>query len=61
MQDIFALVTYLASDDAYRLHVYSEEQVPLFGPSLSCPPTFHKVSDFREFLLVKRNYYLHAI
>lgn len=52
--DIFALVTYLPGDDSYRFHIYSEESVPLFGPSLPSPPIFPKVSDFREFLLVKR-------
>lgn len=52
--DIFALVTYLASEDAYRFHIYSEESVPLFGPSLPAPPVFYKVNEFREFLLVKR-------
>lgn len=54
MIDIFALVTYLPGDDSYRFHIYSEESVPLFGPSLPSPPIFPKVSDFREFLLVKR-------
>ena len=52
--DIFALVTYLPGEDAYRFHIYSEESVPLFGPSLPSPPIFPKVPDFREFLLVKR-------
>ncbi|XP_046640588.1 GTPase-activating Rap/Ran-GAP domain-like protein 3 isoform X4 [Daphnia pulicaria] len=50
---IFALVTYLPGEDAYRFHIYSEESVPLFGPSLPSPPIFPKVPDFREFLLVK--------
>jgi hypothetical protein len=53
-KDIFALVTYLPGEDAYRFHIYSEESVPLFGPSLPSPPIFPKVPDFREFLLVKR-------
>ncbi|XP_050726126.1 GTPase-activating Rap/Ran-GAP domain-like protein 3 isoform X6 [Eriocheir sinensis] len=50
---VFALVSYLQEEDAYRLHVYSEETVPLFGPSLPCPPVFYNHEEFREFLLVK--------
>nr|XP_045581398.1 GTPase-activating Rap/Ran-GAP domain-like protein 3 [Procambarus clarkii] len=50
---VFALVSYLPEEDAYRLQVYSEETVPLFGPSLPCPPVFYNQEEFREFLLVK--------
>ncbi|XP_037792024.1 GTPase-activating Rap/Ran-GAP domain-like protein 3 [Penaeus monodon] len=50
---VFALVSYNSEDDSYRLHVYSEETVPLFGPSLPCPPVFYNREEFREFLLVK--------
>ena len=51
--DIFALVTYLPAEDGYRFHMYSEESVPLFGPSLPSTPIFSKAAEFREFLLVK--------
>ena len=54
LTDIFALVTYNSNDDSYRFHIYSEESVPLFGPSLPSPPVFMRVAEFREFLLVKR-------
>ena len=54
--DIFALVTYNSTDDSYRFHIYSEESVPLFGPSLPSPPVFIRVAEFREFLLVKRKF-----
>lgn len=37
----------------YRLAVYSDETVPLFGPSLPCPPLFKNHDLFRQFLLVK--------
>ncbi|KAE8749235.1 hypothetical protein FOCC_FOCC004142, partial [Frankliniella occidentalis] len=50
---VFALVTHDEEADAWRLAVYSEESVPLFGPSLPCPPVFVNDDDFREFLLVK--------
>ncbi|XP_067000028.2 GTPase-activating Rap/Ran-GAP domain-like protein 3 [Anabrus simplex] len=50
---VFALVTHDPVDDSYRLHIYSEESVPLFGPSLPCPPVFRNSQEFREFLLVK--------
>ncbi|XP_073980334.1 GTPase-activating Rap/Ran-GAP domain-like protein 3 isoform X2 [Rhodnius prolixus] len=50
---VFAVVSYSAEDQSYRLAVYSEESVPLFGPSLPCPSVFREPGDFREFLLVK--------
>ncbi|XP_021354032.1 GTPase-activating Rap/Ran-GAP domain-like protein 3 [Mizuhopecten yessoensis] len=50
---IFALVTHIKEDDTYRLHVYSEESVPLFGPPLPTPPVFYDHQEFRDFLLVK--------
>ena len=54
--DIFALIQYNNEDSSYRMHVFSEETVPLFGPSLPCPPAFYNHEEFREFLLVKRKY-----
>lgn len=39
-----------------RLSLFSEETVPLFGPTLPCPPIFHNHEEFREFLLVKCEY-----
>ncbi|XP_075227777.1 GTPase-activating Rap/Ran-GAP domain-like protein 3 isoform X2 [Lycorma delicatula] len=50
---IFAVVSYSSEDNSYRLVIYSEESVPLFGPSLPCPPVFHVSEEFREFLIVK--------
>ncbi|PSN34173.1 GTPase-activating Rap/Ran-GAP domain-like protein 3 [Blattella germanica] len=50
---VFALVTYAPEDSSYRLSVFSEESVPLFGPSLPCPPVFRNSQEFREFLIVK--------
>ncbi|XP_048586836.1 GTPase-activating Rap/Ran-GAP domain-like protein 3 isoform X2 [Nematostella vectensis] len=50
---IFALVTYNKHDDSYRVTVYSERNVPIFGPPLPCPPVFHSHLEFRNFLLVK--------
>jgi len=50
---VFALVTHQPEDRSYRLYVYSEESVPLFGPSLSHSCVFHDHDEFREFLLVK--------
>nr|CAD7462843.1 unnamed protein product [Timema tahoe] len=50
---VFSLVTHVPEDNSYRLAVYSEESVPLFGPSLPCPPLFRDSQEFREFLLVK--------
>ncbi|KAK5649770.1 hypothetical protein RI129_000799 [Pyrocoelia pectoralis] len=49
---IFAVVS-LDSANCYRLSVFSDEAVPLFGPSLPCPPVFKDAQFFREFLLVK--------
>ncbi|XP_065200520.1 GTPase-activating Rap/Ran-GAP domain-like protein 3 isoform X3 [Planococcus citri] len=50
---IFALISYHIEDNSYRLTIFSEESVPLFGPSLPCPPIFKDPQAFREFLLVK--------
>ncbi|XP_006818781.1 GTPase-activating Rap/Ran-GAP domain-like protein 3 [Saccoglossus kowalevskii] len=50
---IFALVTYNSEDDSYKLSVFSEESVPLFGPPLPSPPVFKDHIQFRDFLLVK--------
>ena len=51
--DIFAVVCYSAADASYRLNIFSEESVPLFGPALPTPPIFHDYEEFRDFLLVK--------
>ncbi|EEC08749.1 rap GTPase-activating protein, putative, partial [Ixodes scapularis] len=50
---IFAVVSYIREEDAYRISLFSEESVPLFGPSLPCPPVFQNHQEFREFVLVK--------
>ncbi|XP_051022188.1 GTPase-activating Rap/Ran-GAP domain-like protein 3 isoform X2 [Acomys russatus] len=50
---IFALVRYDQQNDNYRLKIFSEESVPLFGPSLPSPPVFTDHQEFRDFLLVK--------
>ncbi|XP_040591549.1 GTPase-activating Rap/Ran-GAP domain-like protein 3 isoform X8 [Mesocricetus auratus] len=50
---IFALVRYDQQHDNYRLKIFSEESVPLFGPPLPSPPVFTDHQEFRDFLLVK--------
>ncbi|XP_052788627.1 GTPase-activating Rap/Ran-GAP domain-like protein 3 [Mya arenaria] len=50
---IFAVVTYNPDILRYRLIVYSQESVPLFGPPLPTPPEFLDSDEFRDFLLVK--------
>ncbi|XP_074653894.1 GTPase-activating Rap/Ran-GAP domain-like protein 3 isoform X3 [Tubulanus polymorphus] len=50
---IYALVTHDPESDSFRLNVYSEESVPLFGPPLPSPPVFYNHQEFRDFLLVK--------
>ncbi|XP_041371207.1 GTPase-activating Rap/Ran-GAP domain-like protein 3 isoform X2 [Gigantopelta aegis] len=50
---IFLVVTYSKENDWYRLQVFSEESVPLFGPPLPSPPLFTDHDAFRDFLLVK--------
>nr|XP_045003997.1 GTPase-activating Rap/Ran-GAP domain-like protein 3 isoform X3 [Jaculus jaculus] len=50
---IFALVRYDQQNDNYRLKIFSEESVPLFGPPLPTPPVFTDHQEFRDFLLVK--------
>ncbi|XP_030210164.1 GTPase-activating Rap/Ran-GAP domain-like protein 3 isoform X7 [Gadus morhua] len=50
---IFALVRYNKENDSYRLKIFSEESVPLFGPPLPSPPVFTDHQEFRDFLLVK--------
>lgn len=50
---IFALVRYDQQKDNYRLKIFSEESVPLFGPPLPSPPVFTDHQEFRDFLLVK--------
>lgn len=43
----------------HRLRVFSAESVPLFGPPLPSPPVFDDLDEFRDFLLVKREYMLY--
>ncbi|XP_038601443.1 GTPase-activating Rap/Ran-GAP domain-like protein 3 isoform X1 [Tachyglossus aculeatus] len=50
---IFALVRYNQQNNNYRLKIFSEESVPLFGPPLPSPPVFTDHQEFRDFLLVK--------
>ncbi|GAU97524.1 hypothetical protein RvY_08802-2 [Ramazzottius varieornatus] len=50
---IFLLVWYDEADEGYRVQVFSEENVPLFGPPLPVPALFQDLDEFREFLLVK--------
>ncbi|XP_054614184.1 GTPase-activating Rap/Ran-GAP domain-like protein 3 isoform X3 [Dunckerocampus dactyliophorus] len=50
---IFALVRYNSQNDSYRLKIFSEESVPLFGPPLPSQPVFTDHHEFRDFLLVK--------
>ncbi|EEZ97268.2 GTPase-activating Rap/Ran-GAP domain-like protein 3 isoform X1 [Tribolium castaneum] len=49
---VFAVVS-VDRTNQYRLSVFSDEAVPLFGPSLPCPPVFKDPQLFRDFLLVK--------
>lgn len=49
---MFAVVS-VDSHNRYRLSICAEEAVPLFGPSLPCPPVFDIPQLFRDFLLVK--------
>ncbi|XP_046609438.1 GTPase-activating Rap/Ran-GAP domain-like protein 3 isoform X12 [Neodiprion virginianus] len=48
---VFAIVS--SNSSGWRVAVYCDECVPLFGPSLPCPPVFNDPHTFREFLLVK--------
>ncbi|XP_014215307.1 GTPase-activating Rap/Ran-GAP domain-like protein 3 [Copidosoma floridanum] len=53
---VFAVVTSESLDEettGWRIAIYCDENVPLFGPSLPCPPLFEDANNFREFLLVK--------
>ncbi|NXD39549.1 GARL3 protein, partial [Copsychus sechellarum] len=50
---IFALVRYNKQNNSYRLKIFSEESVPLFGPPLPSPPVFTNHQEFRDFVLVK--------
>lgn len=48
---MFAIVS--SDTSGWKVAVYCDESVPLFGPSLPCPPVFNDPHTFREFLLVK--------
>lgn len=50
---MFAVVTTEADGKGWRVAIYCDENVPLFGPSLPCPPVFEDPYNLREFLLVK--------
>lgn len=50
---MFAVVTTEANGKGWRVAIYCDENVPLFGPSLPCPPVFEDPYNLREFLLVK--------
>ncbi|XP_070175609.1 GTPase-activating Rap/Ran-GAP domain-like protein 3 [Littorina saxatilis] len=50
---IFLVVVHNPKNNSYRLTVFSEESVPLFGPPLPVPPVFFDPDEFRDFLLVK--------
>ncbi|XP_054016095.1 GTPase-activating Rap/Ran-GAP domain-like protein 3 isoform X1 [Hylaeus anthracinus] len=49
---VFAVVT-TEEKKGWRVALYCDESVPLFGPSLPCPPVFEDPYTLREFLLVK--------
>lgn len=53
MLDVFAVVSAEENDKGWRVAIYCDENVPLFGPSLPCPPVFEDPYTLREFLLVK--------
>ncbi|XP_014478192.1 PREDICTED: GTPase-activating Rap/Ran-GAP domain-like protein 3 isoform X1 [Dinoponera quadriceps] len=50
---VFAVITTEADGKGWRVAIYCDETVPLFGPSLPCPPIFEDPYNLREFLLVK--------
>ncbi|XP_015181329.1 PREDICTED: GTPase-activating Rap/Ran-GAP domain-like protein 3 [Polistes dominula] len=50
---VFAVVSALGVLKGWRIAIYCDETVPLFGPSLPCPPIFDDPYHLREFLLVK--------
>ncbi|XP_050459379.1 GTPase-activating Rap/Ran-GAP domain-like protein 3 isoform X1 [Cataglyphis hispanica] len=50
---VFAVVTTEANGKGWRVAIYCDDNVPLFGPSLPCPPVFEDPYNLREFLLVK--------
>lgn len=50
---IFAIVYYNKTDSTYWLYVYSEENVPAFGPPLPMPPVFSNRKEFRSIMLTK--------
>ncbi|OAD56430.1 GTPase-activating Rap/Ran-GAP domain-like protein 3 [Eufriesea mexicana] len=50
---VFAVVSTEENGKGWRVAIYCDESVPLFGPSLPCPPVFEDPYTLREFLLVK--------
>ncbi|XP_051153923.1 GTPase-activating Rap/Ran-GAP domain-like protein 3 isoform X1 [Leptopilina boulardi] len=50
---VFAVICSEEGGNGWRIAIYCDENVPLFGPSLPCPPLFEDQCNFREFLLVK--------
>ncbi|XP_060820982.1 GTPase-activating Rap/Ran-GAP domain-like protein 3 isoform X4 [Bombus pascuorum] len=50
---VFAVVSAEENGKGWRVAIYCDENVPLFGPSLPCPPVFEDPYTLREFLLVK--------
>ncbi|XP_043510076.1 GTPase-activating Rap/Ran-GAP domain-like protein 3 isoform X4 [Frieseomelitta varia] len=50
---VFAVVSAERDGKGWRVAIYCDENVPLFGPSLPCPPVFEDPYTLREFLLVK--------
>ncbi|XP_076182297.1 GTPase-activating Rap/Ran-GAP domain-like protein 3 isoform X2 [Ptiloglossa arizonensis] len=50
---VFAVITTEENGRGWRVAIYCDESVPLFGPSLPCPPVFEDPYTLREFLLVK--------
>ncbi|KZC09628.1 GTPase-activating Rap/Ran-GAP domain-like protein 3 [Dufourea novaeangliae] len=50
---VFAVVSTEGKGRGWRVAIYCDESVPLFGPSLPCPPVFEDPYTLREFLLVK--------
>ncbi|XP_043581371.1 GTPase-activating Rap/Ran-GAP domain-like protein 3 isoform X3 [Bombus pyrosoma] len=50
---VFAVVSAEEKGKGWRVAIYCDENVPLFGPSLPCPPVFEDPYTLREFLLVK--------
>jgi len=51
---VFAVIRYSKRTQSYWLTVFSEENVPAYGPPIPVPPRFTNPQEFRSFLITKR-------